>query len=114
MGLKIKWNDDRVKGATTALLLISRDRLRRGQTENLVEEALAEYRADPDGYKASKAAWPDVNDVGPLKKASHVAYYKNLLTAVDELLKRMAQIKRQSNSLLELDNYLIASLRNVQ
>jgi hypothetical protein len=114
MGLKIKWNDDRVKGAATAILLIGRDRLCRGDMENLVEAALAEYRADPDGYKQNKTRWADARELGPLKKASQIAYYKNLIAAVDELLKRMAQIKRQSNSLLELDNYLIASLAHVR
>jgi hypothetical protein len=114
MGLKIKWNDDRVRGAMTAILLIGRDRLRRGDTEDLVQESLHEYRTDPDGYKANKAGWADARDLGPLTKAAHVAYYRNLLTATDALLKKMEQNKRQSNSLLELDNYLIASLRQVR
>jgi hypothetical protein len=114
MALKIKWNDDRVRGATTAILLISRDRLHRGETEDLVKASLAEYRADPEGYKARKAAWADARDLGPLTKPAHVAYYRNLLAAIDALLKKMAQNKRQSNSLLELDNYLVASLQNVR
>ncbi len=114
MGLKIKWNDDRVRGATTAILLISRDRLHRGETGDLVQAALAEYRADPEGYKGKKAVWADAKELGPLTKAAHIAYYKNLLTAIEALLKRMEQGRRQSNSLLELDNYLIASLRNVR
>ena len=45
MLLKIKWNDDRVRGATTAILLIGRARLARGQTENLIADALAEVKA---------------------------------------------------------------------
>jgi hypothetical protein len=114
MGLKIKWNDDRVRGAMTAILLIGRDRLHRGETENLVEESLAAYRDDPDGYKHRKAGWADVRELGPLTKPAHVAYYRNLLAATDALLKKMEQNKRQSNSLLELDNYLIASLRDVR
>lgn len=114
MGLKIKWNDDRVRGATTALLLISRDRLHRGETDDLIQAALTEYRTDPEGFKARKAAWADAKELGPLTKPTHVAYYRNLLSAIDALLKKMEQNKRQSNSLLELDNYLVASLRNVR
>lgn len=114
MGLKIKWNDDRVRGAMTALLLIGRDRLARGKKDNLIQRSLTDYREDPAGYKANKALWPDARDVGPLTNPPHVAYYKNLIIAVDSLLKRMEQNKRQSNSLLELDNYLIASLKDVR
>jgi len=114
MALKIKWNDDRVREATTAILLISRDRLRRGLTEDLIQAAVDDYRADPAGYKENKAAWAAAKEIGPLKNPQHVAYYKNLVLAVEALLTRMAHIKRQSNSLLELDNYLIASLRNVR
>jgi len=114
MGLKIKWNDDRVRGAATAILLISRELLQRGETEDLVQKALQEYRADPEGYKLSKVAWPDARDTSSLTKPSHLAYYRNLITAIDALLKKMEQGKRQSNSLLELDNYLITSLRHVR
>ena len=114
MGLKIKWNDDRVRGATTAILLIGRDRLARGKTDNLIRAALAEYRDDPDGYKKNKATWPDARELGPLKNPSHVAYYKNLISAIDRIMKKMEQAKRQFNSLLELDNALIAYLENVR
>ncbi len=114
MALKIKWNDDRVREATTAILLISRDRLRRGLTEDLIQSALDDYRADPAGYKEKRAAWAGAKEAGPLKNPQHVAYYKSLVVAVDALLQRMARIKRQSNSLLELDNYLVASLKNVR
>ena len=114
MGVKIKWNDDRVHGATTAILLISRDRLLRGDTDDLIQASLDEYRADPESYKINKAKWAGVKELGPLTKPSHIAYYKNLLAAVDRLLLKMEQGKRQSNSLLELDNYLVASLRTVR
>ncbi len=114
MGLKIKWNDDRVRGATTAILLIGRDRLHRGKKDELIQRSLTDFREDPEGYKANKATWPDARELGPLTNPHHVAYYKNLLTAVDALLQKMAENKRQSNSLLELDNYLVASLRNVR
>lgn len=113
MGLKIKWKDDRVRGATTALLLISRDRLSRGETEDLIQASLAEYRDDLDGYKKNKATWADVSDLGPLTNPRHVARYKNLLTAVEGLLQKIVQGKRQFNSLAELDNFLIFALRNV-
>ena len=114
MGLKIKWNDDRVRGTATALLLIARDRLSRGDTEHLLQASLTDYRRDPAGYKDNKAAWPDVNDVGPLKNPQHVEYYKNLLSAVDALLKKFVQGKRQFNSLLELDNFLVFTLASVR
>jgi hypothetical protein len=112
--LKIKWNDDRVRGAATAILLIGRDRLSRGETDNLVQASLAEYRADPERYKSNKAAWPDARELGPLKNPKHMAYYRNLISAIDGLLQKMTENKRQSNSLLELDNYLVASLKDVR
>ena len=114
MRLKIKWNDDRVRGATTAILLIGRDRLSRGKTTDLVEASLAEYRDDPEGYKANKAAWADPKELGPLTKPQHVAYYKNLILAIDAVLQKMTQGKRQFNSLLELDNALVAYLKDVR
>ena len=79
MQLKIKWNDDRVRGATTAILLIGRARIARGQTENLIADALAEYRDDPAGYKANKAAWPAAQELGPVTKSIHVERYQKLL-----------------------------------
>ena len=114
MALKIKWNDDRVRGATTAILLIGRDRLHRGDTEYLIQAALAEYRSDPAGYKENKSLWAGAAEIGPLKKSAHVTYYRDLQTAVDKLHEKMAQAKRQFNSLLELDNWLVDSLKNVR
>lgn len=114
MGVKIKWNDDRVSGALTAILLIGRERLHRGETDELVASSLAEYRSDPAGYKIRKIAWADPREPGPLSNPKHVAYYQNLLAATDALRRRMEQNKRQSNSLLELDNYLVASLDRVR
>jgi len=110
MGLKIKCNDDRLRGTTTAILLICRDRLFRGETENLIQTAVREYRADPKGYKENKAVWPDVKELGPLVKPAQVTYYEDLLSAVDDLLKKWTQAKRQFNSLLELDNALVERL----
>ena len=114
MALKIKWNDDRVRAAATAILLISRDRLARGKKDDLVRRSLADFRNDPETYKANKVHWPDARDLGPLTNPHQVAHYKNLLSAVDALLRKMTENKRQSNSLLELDNYLVACLENVR
>ncbi len=114
MRLKIKWNDDRVKAATRAILLIGRERLARGEATDLIQASLAEYRADPEGYKANKATWADVHELGPLTKPSHRVYYLNLQTAIDRLTEKMTQAKRQFNSLLELDNYLVSSLQDVR
>jgi hypothetical protein len=114
MGLKIKWNDDRVRGATTAVLLISRDRLSRGATADLIQASLAAYRQDPDGYKQNKAAWADVKELGPLTNPQHVAYYQKLLLAVERVVHKMIEGKRQFNSLAELDNFLSFTLGRVQ
>ena len=115
MGLKIKWNDDRVRGATTAILLIGRERLIRGETlADLVQASLAEYRADPEGYKEKKRTWADPRELGPLTKSLHVAYYRNLISAIDGLTQKMTQARRQFNSLLELDNTLITTLKDVR
>ncbi len=114
MGLKIKWNDDRVRDTTTALLIICRDRLSRGFTEDLIAASLADYRNDHGGYRENKAAWPAVNDVALLNNPQHVAYYKQLLLAVDGLLGKFIQGKRQFNSLTELDNYLVFTLQNIR
>jgi hypothetical protein len=108
--MKIKWNDDRVTGTTTALLLIVRDRLLRGESEDLIQAALTEFRDDPAGYKANKAGWADAKELGPITNSRHVAYYRNLLSAVEGLLNQMARAKRQFNSLRELDNALVAGL----
>jgi len=113
MALNIKWNDDRVRGTATALLLIARDRLARGEASGtLIADALAEYRADPAGYKLAKADWPEIRDLAPLKKGAHRARYAALLAAMDTLLARIERNKRQSNSLTELDNYLVACLKD--
>jgi hypothetical protein len=109
--LKIKWNDDRVSGALTAILLIGRDRLFRGDTENLIQASLADYREDPERYKMNKATWAVARELGPLTNPQQVAFYRSLTSAVDALVEKMARGKRQFNSLLELDNFLIANLQ---
>jgi len=100
-----------VRAALAAILLISRDRLSRGETDDLIAQSLNEYRMDLDGYKANKAAWPDVRENGPLTKPKHIAYYQELILATDRLVEKMARHKRQFNSLLELDNALISQLK---
>lgn len=114
MALKIKWNDDRLAGTTTAVLLLCRERLARGDSQDLIQAALAEYRADPDGYKAKKATWPPVTDVTPVRNAAHAAHYQKLLAAVERMLRKFVQTKRQFNSLTELDNFLVSTLRGVR
>ena len=103
-----------MRAATTAILLLSRNFLTRGETDDLIQRSLAEYRADPERYKTNKSAWADANDLGPLTIPRHVAYYKNLLSAVDRLLEKLTQTKRQFNSLLELDNALVSYLKDVR
>lgn len=110
MGLKIKWNDDRVRGTATALLLIARDRLSRGQTTDLIRASLADYRRDPTDYKLRKAGWPDVRETQPLTNAGHIATYQKLRSAVDGVLRQFVEGRRQFNSLIELDNFLIFTL----
>ncbi|MCX6951651.1 MAG: hypothetical protein NTV51_05645 [Verrucomicrobia bacterium] len=110
MGLKIKWNDDRVRGTATALLLIARDRLSRGETADLIRASLADYRRDPADYKLRKAAWPDVREVRPLTDPAQIAQYRKLQAAVDGLLRKFVEGKRQFNSLTELDNFLSFTL----
>ena len=99
-----------MRGATTAILLIGRDRLARGDTADLIQASLADYRADPEGYKQSRKTWVDAREPWPLKNPRHVTYYKDLISAIDRLTAKWTQAKRQFNSLLELDNALIAQL----
>jgi hypothetical protein len=113
MGLKIKWNDDRVRGAITAILLLGRARLARGETAAGVADSLAEYRVDAERYKMNKAAWPAPTEMGPLMRPAQIASYQQLLAATERLRKKIAQNKIQFNSLRELDNWLIASLGDV-
>lgn len=110
MGLKIKWNDDRVRAATTAVLLLARERIARGETSDVVAAALEEFRADPAGYKESKSTWAPLTEAGPLTKPAQLALYQKLRDAVERLGKKAAMAKIQFNSLRELDNWLIASL----
>jgi hypothetical protein len=112
MALKIKWNDDRVRGTAVAVLLISRTRLLEGRTDDLIRSALQEYRADPQGYKA---AYPNrdlaaAKDSGGLKAAGHADYYRALVAHTERLLATFEKNRRQFNSLAELDNFLSFTL----
>ncbi len=113
MALKIRANDDRIRATTTALLLLARDRLARGETEDLIAESLRDYREDPDGYKAAhpKRDAATAREPGPLKSAKHVAYYQKLAADVDALVAKFERNKRQFNSLVELDNFFVFTLR---
>jgi hypothetical protein len=110
MAMKIKWNDDRVRETATALLLISRDRLRRGATNDLIKQSLDDFRRDPARYKANRAAWAPAAENGPLTIPRDLEYYAKLRATVGRLMEKMVQGKRQFNSLSELDNFLVFTL----
>jgi hypothetical protein len=114
MALKIKWNDDRIKGAATAVLLITRDRLAQGHWGGLITAALEEYRHDYDGYKATypKRDLAAAKDASILTDSGRRAHYERLLAAVEVLLARLERNKTQFSSLKELDNYLALNLRS--
>ncbi len=113
---KIKWNDDRIKQTLTALLLISRGRLARGNIRDLIAASLSDYRNDPASYKAehwnkAQAVWSDPKDLGILKSPKHLAYYKALLIEVDAVNARFKRNQIQFNTVTELDNYLVTYLK---
>ncbi|MEY4488628.1 MAG: hypothetical protein RIQ79_1136 [Verrucomicrobiota bacterium] len=113
MALKIKWNDDRIKGVAIAVLLIVRTRLAQGHWGGLITAALEEYRDDYDGYKAAhpKRDLATAKDASLLTDAGRRAHYEKLVAAVEVLLARLERNKTQFNSLKELDNYLALNLR---
>jgi hypothetical protein len=113
---KIKWNDDRIKQTLTALLPISRTRLVRGETKDLISKSLAEYRTDPASYKEeygdkSKTASNDPMVVEALKNTKHLDYYKNLLSKTASLTTKFEKNRVQFNSVIELDKYLVTYLK---
>ncbi len=114
MPVKIKWNDDRVSGTAVALLLIIRTRLSKGKTIGLIQAALGEYRGDLDAYKAeyTKRDMDAAKETGPLKNAQHIEYYKKLTGDVERLMAKMEKNRRQFNSLVELDNFLVFTLQS--
>lgn len=113
MGMKIKWNDDRIRAAAAAVLLIGHARLARGETAGLVTAALAEFRADPDDYKAS---YP-VRTITAAKESVRLPdgrrheLYLRLVAAVEALVARVERNKTQFSSLAELDNFFAFNLK---
>lgn len=113
MGVKIKSNDDRIKAAAVAVLLIVRERMARAQSGGLITAALAEFRNDYEGYKTDhpKRDLTAARDGSPLTNAARREDYLKLVTTVDGLLARIERNKTEFNSLLELDNYLAFNLK---
>jgi len=114
---KIKWNDDRIKQTLTALLLISRDRLIRRETQELIAASLDDYRNDPKTYKDThwnkvSATMDDPRDTGSLAHSKHLAYYQTLITSVDAMAARFTRNQIQFNSVIELDKYLVTYLKS--
>lgn len=120
MALKIKSNDDRVQATAVAVLLICRARLGRGDFGGLISSALNDYRDDPDWFKQTfpKRDMVEAKDLASMveviKDAKRREVYQQLIAAVDVVLARVARNKTQFNSLLELDNYFVSSLRKFE
>jgi hypothetical protein len=113
MGVKIKSNDDRVKTAAVAVLLLVRDRMARAQSGGLITAAIEEFRTDYDGYKHDhpKRDMAEAKDGSALTNAARRADYLKLVAAVEALLARIEKNKTEFSSLLELDNYLAFNLK---
>ena len=113
MGVKIKANDDRIKAVAIAVLLISRDRLRREATSGLITGALAKFRGDYKGYKAAhpKRDLAAAKDVSMLTDARRREAYAKLVAAVEALLARIEKNSTQFSSVLEMDNFFAFNLR---
>lgn len=113
MGVKIKSNDDRVKAAAIAVMLLSRDRLARAQPAGMITAALEEFREDYPGYKNDhpKRDMVEAKDASALTNAARREDYLKLVAAVESLLARIDKNKTEFSSLLELDNYLAFNLR---
>jgi hypothetical protein len=113
MAVKIKWNDDRVKSAAVAVLLICRAQLSQGSAEDgLVQSALQWFRNYPEDYKAQNpqrdlAATRDLSSLTDKRRRD---VYEKLLAAVEALLGRVERNRTQFSSLLEVDNFLVANL----
>jgi hypothetical protein len=113
MGVKIKSNDDRIKAAAIAVLLLARDRMARAQSGGLITAALVEFRNDHDGYKADhlKRDLVAAREGSALTNAARREDYLKLVAAVEALLARIERNKTEFSSLLELDNYLAFNLK---
>jgi len=113
MGVKIKSNDDRVKAAAVAVLLVCRDRMARAQSGGLVTAALAEFRNDYPSYKNDhpKRDMVEAKDGSALTNTARREDYLKLVATVEALLARIEKNRTEFNSVLELDNYLAFNLR---
>ena len=113
MAVKIKSNDDRVKAAAIAVLLLSRDRLARAQPGGMITAALDEFRNDYEGYKHDhpKRDMEEAKDAEALTNAARREDYLQLVAAVEALLARIAKNRTEFSSLLELDNFLAFNLK---
>lgn len=113
MGVKIKSNDDRIKAAAVAVLLLSRDRMARAQSGGLITAALAEFRNDYDSYKHDHPlrTLAAAKDASALTNAARREDYLKLVAAVEALLARIEKNRTEFSSLLELDNYLAFNLK---
>ncbi len=116
MGLNIKWNDDRIKGAATAILLITRARLAQGHWGGLIQGALVEYREDYEGYKAAfpKRELATAKDTSSLTNPQRREFYDKLVLAVEVLLAKIHRNRTRFSSLTELDNYLASQLKDFE
>jgi hypothetical protein len=114
MGVKIKSNDDRIKVAAIAVLLLARDRMARAQPAGMITAALAELRNDYDGYKNDhpKRDLVEAKDASALTNAARREDYLKLVAAVEALLARIEKNRTEFSSLLELDNYLAFNLKD--
>ena len=113
MGVKIKANDDRIKAAAVAVLLLSRDRMARAQSGGLITAALTEFRDDYAGYKNDhpQRTMAEAKDGSMLTNAARRADYLKLVAAVETILARIERNKTEFSSLLELDNFLAFNLK---
>lgn len=116
MSLKIKWNDDRVEGAATAVVLITRFRLAQGHWGGLIQASLVEYREDYEGYKARHPTrtLAAAKDSSGLVNAQRREFYEKLVAAVETLLARVERNRTRFSSLIELDNYLASQLKSFE
>lgn len=114
MGVKIKANDDRIKMAAVAVLLLCRDRMARAQAGGLITAALAEFRDDYEGYKNDHPVrtMAEARDGSMLTNAARQADYLKLVAAVEAILARIERNKTEFSSLLELDNFLAFNLKS--
>jgi hypothetical protein len=116
MSLNIKWNDDRIKGAATAILLITRARLAQGHWGGLIQAALVEYRGDYEGYKAGYPirSFAAAKDTTMLTNHQRREFYGKLVAALEILLAKIERNRTRFSSLIELDNYLISQLKGFE